>query len=219
MRRLVLLGVLLLLAGVVACTNSSPNPGAPAATPPVERTFQWPPKLNEPYPDLELLDQTGRRVRLSSFKGSVILLETTAMSCAGCQAFCGAHKLGAFGGAVPQADLKSIEEYFPQYSGGIELADPRLVYVQLLFYNFKLQAPSPDEARKWAAHFKMDRAKNRVVLAGTPEFLGKETYDMIPGFHLIDKNFIFRADCAGHAPRHNLYTELLPLVPKLLAAK
>jgi cytochrome oxidase Cu insertion factor (SCO1/SenC/PrrC family) len=39
----------------------------------------WPPQLGQPYPDLELVDQTGQKTRLSSFKGKVILIEPVGM--------------------------------------------------------------------------------------------------------------------------------------------
>ncbi len=43
-------------------------------------TPAWPPELGKPYPDLELVDQTGKKVRLSSFKGKVLLIEPIGMS-------------------------------------------------------------------------------------------------------------------------------------------
>jgi len=39
---------------------------------------------------------------------------------------------------------------------------------------------------------------------------------MIPGFFLIDKDFILRSDSTGHRPKHNLYTQLLPELSVLL---
>ena len=50
------------------------------------RDFDWPPKLNEPYPDLQLIDQEGAPTRLSDFKGRIILLEPIGMTCKACQA-------------------------------------------------------------------------------------------------------------------------------------
>ncbi|MEZ4545646.1 MAG: hypothetical protein R3C24_17340, partial [Cyanobacteriota/Melainabacteria group bacterium] len=38
----------------------------------VSNPTYWPPALNNYYPDMELLDQDGKKVRLSSFKGKVI---------------------------------------------------------------------------------------------------------------------------------------------------
>ena len=135
------------LAADVGCPGGQCFLKGAAAPQPGRANLQWPPRLGEPYPDLTLIDQTGQPVRLSSFKGSVILIEPVGMTCSGCQAFSGAH----------------------------------------------------------------------LVLAGTKELLGDASYNMIPGFHLVDRNFIFQSDSAGHTPRHNLVTHLLPMVPKLLA--
>ncbi len=35
----------------------------------------WPPSVGQPYPDLKLMDEEGKTVSLSQFKGKVILLE------------------------------------------------------------------------------------------------------------------------------------------------
>ncbi|MFQ5960639.1 MAG: peroxiredoxin family protein [Candidatus Methylomirabilales bacterium] len=188
--------------------------------PPVQHVtragVKWPPRVGEPYPDLELFDQTGQKVRLSSFKGSVLLIEPVGMTCPACQAFAGAHRHGSFEGVVPQHGLPSIEELFPRYTNGLSLDDDRIVLVQLLLYSMSMGAPSPDDARRWAEHFRMDRSKNFVVLAGTEGLLGPASYNMIPGFQLVDRNFILRADSTGHHPRHDLWRYLLPMVPQLL---
>jgi len=44
----------------------------------------WPPEVGEPYPDATLIDQEGNPVKLSSFKGSVLLIEPIGMTCAAC---------------------------------------------------------------------------------------------------------------------------------------
>jgi hypothetical protein len=189
---------------------------AATATQPGRAAVMWPPRLGEPYPDLELIDQTGQPVRLSSFKGSVILIEPVGMTCPACQSFAGAHRLGSYEGVVPQEGLPSIEELLPRYAQGLSLSDDRIVFVQLLLYSMSMGPPTPADARQWAEHFRVDRAKNHVVLAGTKELLGPASYEMIPGFHLVDRNFILRVDSTGHQPRHSLFTELLPMVPRLL---
>jgi hypothetical protein len=191
---------------------------APAVTPaqPGRLPSMWPPKVGEPYPDLELVDQTGQLLRLSSLKGSVLLIEPVGMNCPACQSFAGAHRLGSYEGIQPQGGLPSIEELVPQYARGVSLSDDRIVYVQLLLYSMTMEAPTPEDARKWAQHFRADRARNHIVLAGTKEFIGQASYDMIPGFQLVDRNFILRVDATGHRPQHNLFSQLLPAIPRLL---
>ena len=40
---------------------------------------------------------------------------------------------------------------------------------------------------------------------------------MIPGFQLIDREFVLRYDGTGHRPRHDIWRELMPAIPSLLA--
>lgn len=186
------------------------------AAPVESANVAWPPVPGKAYPDLSLLDGSGNVVRLSRFKGKLILLEPIGMTCPACQAFVGAHLKGPLGKVVPQRDLESIAEYFPRYAGGIELSDPRIVHVQVLFYNMSMKAPSREDVALWGRHFAEGGPGNAVVLGATPDLLGPSTYDMIPGFQLIDKNFVLRVDSTGHRPRSDLYRELLPMVPRLL---
>ncbi len=200
MNRLAVLVVL-----VAGCSREPEKPSTP----------EWPPKLDKPYPDLELVDQAGQKVRLSSFKGRVILVEAIGMNCSACQAFAGAHAAGSFEGVAPQKGLASIETLFQQHAG-VAFDDPRFVFVQLLLYSMTMKAPTADDARRWAEHFGMERSRDHVVLAGEPWLLGTASYDLIPGFQLIDKDFVLRSDSTGHQPRHNLVTHLLPMVGKLI---
>jgi hypothetical protein len=180
----------------------------------------WPPQLGKPYPDLRLLDSGGRQVQLSDYRGKVLLIEPIGVDCPACQAFAGANMkgVGPLRSCTPQKNLQSIEEYTQQYAG-VSLDDPRLVYIQLLLYNWTQQAPPTlDEAREWAEHFGADRRPNRLVLVAAAEMIGPASYAMIPGFQLVDAEFVLRADSTGHNPRHNLYSDLLPQLPNLLDA-
>ena len=176
----------------------------------------WPPTLDQPFPDIALIDQTGQAVRMSSFKGKVVLVEYVGMTCTACQAFSGAHDVGVYGGASAQQGLESIERLFPKYTGGVSLDDEQVVFVQILLYDMSMGAPTATDVRDWARHFGFDRSRNQVVLAGKRSLLGKASYNLIPGFQLIDKNSVIRSDSTGHQPRHNLFTELLPMVSALL---
>ena len=124
--------------------------------------------------------------------------------------------MGGYGRTKPPKGIPSIEELLRQYAGGVSLSSGKIVLVQVILYSESMKAPSAQDVQKWAQHFKLNRSKNCVVLAGTPELVNSESYKMIPGFQLVDRDFILRADSTGHKPRHNLYTELLPLIPKLL---
>ena len=178
--------------------------------------FTWPPQAGEPYPDLQLYDQEGNLTRLADFRGKIILIEPIGMPCKACQAFCGGHRRGGFHGIPPQPGLPSIEEAARTY-GGFDLADPRIVQVHLLLFNLDMQTPTVEDARAWAAHFGMDRRRNQIVLAGSPEMLNQASYQMIPGLQLVDQRFMLRYDSTGRTnQRHDLYRELLPAVRQLL---
>jgi hypothetical protein len=214
-------GGLLVLAALVAsgcARDETVAAQAPALVyRPAVAPEPWPPRLGEPYPDLQLVDQTGRPFTLSSLKGSVILLEAIGMTCPACQAFAGAHRVGSFGPVEPAGGMQSIDELVPQYAKGVTFPSKDLVLVQLLLFDMKLGPPSVDDARAWAEHFHRDRTRFQVVLAGGPGLHNQASYDMVPGFQLIDRNFVLRSDATGHRPHDSLYRDLLPLVPTLIA--
>ncbi len=176
----------------------------------------WPPREGYYYPNLSLTNYDGKQISLSSLKGKVILFEPIGMSCPGCQAFAGAGKNGiaGLGGVVPQMGMSNVDELLSQQN--ISPHDPRLVVVQILLYNLSMQAPSVNDARLWAKHFHLEGKPNRYVLAGTSSLIGDASYNLIPGFQLVDKSYVLRCDSTGHNPKHNLYTELLPMLKKML---
>ncbi len=198
-----------------APTQPPPQKGQPDSTQ-LGAEF-WPPRLNQRFPELTLYNQHGKVVTLSKLaRGRAILLEPVGMSCRACQAFSGGHDYGAFQGVEPQADLESIEKSFPRYTGGESLANPRIVFVQLILFDMNMKAPSPDAVRDWAKHFKLAHKPNTYILAGTPEMVSQASFDMIPGFFLIDKKFVLKSDATGHRPKNNLWREVLPSIPLTL---
>jgi hypothetical protein len=217
-RTMVTFVVVAVLAGVVAYkVRSLPGIGAFFLPEPsvAEMPFDWPAKVDAPYPDLALLDADGNARRLSEFRGKVILVELIGIPCSACQAYAGGHVVGPLGNATVQANLDSIDKYARSY-GHFNLDDARVVFVQLLLFNEAMQAPSQAEARAWAEHFAVARHRNRVVLVGTAALASKQTYEMIPGFQLIDRDFVLRRDSSGHQPRHDLYRDLLPTMGRMV---
>jgi hypothetical protein len=203
--------------------HQDPSPAATSAPEPVKATATkpsvefWPPHRGGRYPNLTLYDHRGQLVALASLRGKVILLEPVGMTCEACQSLSGAGKFGCFGHQPAQAGIDALEDYFPRYTGGISLSDPRIAYVQVLLYGLDLHAPSPADAKAWAHHFKFEERSNVYVLAGTPELIGPASFAMIPGFQLIDKNFVLRAWWYGETGTgDDLWTKLLPMVPQLL---
>lgn len=177
----------------------------------------WPPHVGERYPDLLLEDHQGNPGKLSDLEGKVILMELAAIPCKGCQAFAGGKKHGGYGGFSVQRDLDSIHDYAKRFAGvGLGRGDGDVVLVQVLLYGAGMSAPTREEVSGWAKHFQLDQAPNTLVLRGDASMLGKHTYDMIPGFHLIDRDFVLRYDSSGHRPKHDLYRDLLPALGEMV---
>lgn len=179
----------------------------------------WPPRVGATFPNMKLTGLSGRPINLTDYRGRVLLIEAIAMGCNACQSFSGANDdgRGPFGDGSCQAGLESLETYIRRFAG-TDFEDPRLMYVQVLFYNGDSTGPpSVEEARAWAEHFELNRP-NVIVAVADADYLCKETQEMIPGFFLVDQEFRLRF-LAGKPPRHDLYRELLPALPSLLEGK
>jgi hypothetical protein len=211
-----LLGALLLVVAAGCPGPTTPAPVAAAATPALPHA--WPPQVGQPYPDLELLDHRGKTVRLSSFRGKVLVIEPIGMACPACQAYAGAHRVGAFRDARPQGGLPSFEELLSQHAGLERSAEPDLVWVQLLLYDMSSRrAPTVEDAAAWANHFGVADAPNVVVLAGDARYVNPASYALVPGFQVVDRAFTLRWDGAGHHPPDHPYDVALAGIPGLLA--
>ncbi len=174
----------------------------------------WPPVLNNYYPDIEMQSLKGAKVKMSSFAGKVILVEPIGMSCPACQAFAGGDRLGGYNGVSPQSGLSSIDSLLT--AQGISPNDSRIVRVQMLLYGPGMQAPTAQEAKSWAKHFGFGQRPNEVLLIADSRYQNSASYNMIPGFQLIDKTFVLRSDSSGHSPKNDLYSHLLPTIKKIL---
>jgi len=179
----------------------------------------WPPRVGARYPNLQLLNSLGERVALETLAGKVILVEPIGMDCPACNAFAGGNRPGASGfqGVTPQSGVLSIDEMLKEYADGISLADDRIVLVHLLLYRPGRDGP-PDVrmAQLWAKHFGIEASENMLVLVGEPYLIGPASFNMIPGFQLVDADFVLRFDSSGHHPKHDLWRELLPAIPSLV---
>jgi hypothetical protein len=214
---------------VASSTEGARSEPAPATTEPqsaaelapaeAKPDHIWPPRVGERYPNLRLRTASGERVDLESLAGKVILVEPIGMDCPACNAFAGGNRpgRGGFQGVQPQGGLPSIDEMLDQYAGGLSLDDDRIALVHLLLYRPGRDGPPKLETAKlWAKHFGIEESENVLVLVGEPYLIGPASYNMIPGFQLIDSNFVLRFDASGHHPKHSIWRDLLPAVASLL---
>lgn len=201
-----------------SCLAAGPaqNAAKPAAAAQAKPKYPlyWPPALNTYYPDIEMMSISGKPVRLSSYAGKVILVEPIGMSCPACQAFAGGDRAGGINGVTPQTGAESADKMLT--GAGITPSDPRLIRVQLLLYGPSMQAPTLAEAQAWSKHFSFGQKPNEVVLIADSRYQNNASYNMIPGYQLIDKSFVMRSDACGHNPKNALYDHLLPMLKKLL---
>ncbi|TDJ04090.1 MAG: hypothetical protein E2O67_06980 [Deltaproteobacteria bacterium] len=175
----------------------------------------WPPQVGRTFPNIEFVDQNGTAFKMSELYGSVVLVEYVGMTCGACQAFSGANEVGAYKDVNPTGGLPSIEKLFKDYTN-ISLDDSRVKFVQVLLYSMTMDSPTPDHASNWANHFGFDRYNDEIVVVPKRDLRGKGSYNLIPGFQILDKQLVVQRDSTGHSPRHNLYSELFPLVKILL---
>lgn len=179
----------------------------------------WPPQMNVYYPDFSLVDQDGVTFNLSDLKGRLIILELVDMGSPLSQAYEGAGEKGAYGGPEQKVDpnTASFGALLSKFTdGALTLPHQDIVIVSFLIKNEKGDQPTLDDAAKWAAHFGLGKNVNHVVAISKQDFRGWQSDKILPGFQLIDKNFLLRVDSAGPEPKHNLSMTLIPLVPKLL---
>ncbi len=178
----------------------------------------WPPQKGEVFPNVEFIDQKGNKTFMSEFKGDVVLVEYVGMNCPACQAFSGGNDpaIGPYQNNALQKGLPSIEKLLPKYSGGVGLSDKRITYVAILLYDMSLKDTNSDEAAQWAKHFRFNREEKEVVLVPVKDLRGNASFNLIPGFCVLDKNLVVRSESAGHHPKENLYTETLPMVGRLI---
>lgn len=87
--------------------------------------------------------------------------------------------------------------------------------MQVLLYSMSMGPPDNNDAKKWAQHFGLQK-KNTYVVVPTKSLINPASYDLIPGFALLDKKGVVRSVSAGHNPKQNLWTYLLPMVNQLL---
>ena len=217
--RLTALGLIVLGTGCVVETEPVSVTALETEPEPPKPDHIWPPRVGERYPNLRLLNSLGERIALESLAGKIILVEPIGMDCPACNAFAGANRRGSSGfrGVKPQAGMPSIEEMLEKYAGGVSLSDDGIALVHLLLYRPGRDGPpSVEMARLWAKHFGIEESENMLILVSEPYLIGPASYNMIPGFQLIDADFVLRFDSSGHHPTHDLWRELLPAIPSLV---
>ncbi|GIW90874.1 MAG: hypothetical protein KatS3mg109_1306 [Pirellulaceae bacterium] len=175
----------------------------------------WPPEVGRPFPDLLLSDSGGWLTRISRFRGKVLLVELVAAGSPASVALAGGHAYGPFEGVAPQANLQSLTQYLATF-GQVDVRHPDLIHVRIMILNRHAQPPSAHDLRQWERHFNLGEQPNAVTLAAPPELVTEAARRLAPGFYLVDRNFVVKAESCGIRPKHDFYTYVIPLLHDLL---
>ncbi len=183
-----------------------------------ELPSDWPPQLDAAFPNLKLKDQSGHGTDLYTLLNSLnveaSIIEPTGMNCPGCHAYSGANKYGNYLGVTPQNGLPSFEDFLSQAQ--LDISDKRFAFVQLLLYSYNMGATTFDDATKWATHFNFSKGNKQIAIAVPSTFQNKGSYDLIPGFLLLNKNNQIVSSAAGHNPIHSVDGYLVPKLKEIL---
>ena len=182
----------------------------------------WPANMNEPYPNVDLLDKDGKRFTLSGLKGRVVILEFIDISSPISQGQSGAAVTGAYHGSTTSQE---VDEYALPFSdvvkkslnAGFNLPNNNIIELKIIVYGAAGSQATVNDAQNWANHFALGAAGSNIIVAVTEkDFRSKRSDSVVGGFQLLDRNLLLRVDSAGPKPKHNLSMTLLPLVPKLI---
>ncbi len=178
----------------------------------------WPPKMNIPYPDIELFDQKGQEFRISQLAGKILIVEYVDMSSPISQAQSGAREKGAFG-IMQEVDqfAKTFDEVYKKNATNLSnWPNKDVMHLKIIAYTQDGAQPSRDDAQNWATHFGFEVSNNVIVAVAKSDIRDIQTQDILTGYQLVDRNQKLRVDSSGPAPKHNLNLTLIPLLEKLL---
>lgn len=178
----------------------------------------WPPNMNQTYPEIALIDNTGKEFNLSELKGKVLIVEYVDMMSPISQAQSGARIVGSYAGGEVDSLTEEVADVIKRETQGkFMLPDENVVHVKIIIYGENGGQASRDDAQNWAEHFKFSAETNNVVVAVPVKNLTSEITDkVIGGYQLVDRNYFLRVDSAGPEPKHNLQLTFAPMVAKLI---
>jgi hypothetical protein len=189
----------------------------PENTQGVDIAQYWPPKMNQPYPDIALVDRGGRAFKLSDMKGYVIVMSYIDMSSPISQAQAGAGTVGAYGltkdiDKYTEPFLKVVEKNAPD---NFKLPNDGVLEINVLVYTQDGSQPTLDDADKWAEHFDLNLERGIIVAVPKEDMRSSDTQSIITGYQLVDQHMMLRVDSAGIEAKHNLKMTLVPMLSKL----
>jgi len=182
----------------------------------LESLGKWPPSRGESFPDMGLFDTDGKEVKLSSFRGKVILLQWVAVTSPGSISLAGGSESGAYQGTEAQAGLSRLDETLQKI--GVPVDSPDFVWLQVMVYGPGEAAPTQADAQAWAKHFKLAERPRTHVLYADQRYQVEPTYTMVPDFLVIDPDFNLAFNCTK-LPEANSWPRTVRGLKQLLEAR
>ncbi|MEZ6187325.1 MAG: DUF4034 domain-containing protein [Planctomycetota bacterium] len=182
--------VLVLVGGLCGCPGEQAPQNTPRRTVPQRPPVPgWPPAKGARYHDLLLRDLEGNEVHLESLAGTPILLQLVCAQLDVCVAYTAGSDAEPFRGTAPYPGVRASDERMAEHS--LSRDSPHLLRVHVLFFDDHLAPGSLEVARAWDAHFGLSERANTHVFVADPRYANGDTYRLIPGYHLIDRDFTF----------------------------
>ena len=176
----------------------------------------WPPLRGKPFPDLVLFDQEGKEVKLSSFKGKVILLQWVAATSPGSISQAGGFESDAFQGTPAQPGVWRLDKELKEAK--VPVDSEGLVWLQVMVYGPREAVPTQADAQAWAKHFKLAERARTHVLYTDARYQVEATRNMVPGYLVIGPDQTFLYDRANMFAADG-YTEVAKGLARLLRTK
>ena len=165
---------------------SAPAEAEATAKDPGPLSHPWPPTRLETFPDLELRDLAGEPVRLSTFKGKVILFEFAGLGHPESIALAGGAATGGYKDLASTSEEPALRTQLQEVR--VPLDHPDFVHVHVIFHG--PSGASLEEAREWARHFRLDRRPYTQVLLADAR-LHADVGGRLGTLVLIDRSFTY----------------------------
>lgn len=178
----------------------------------------WPPRVDQPYPNIELKDHNGALVSTREFLGKVVLVEVMNLGSEASHALAGGNKQSVtrFRGVIPRRGLDKVEAYVERFAQ-VDTEGPDVVFIRLVIGGMELGAmPNEEDVHAWAQHFGVGNRRNNIVLVGDRRVSNPYMHVAGPTFHLIDRKGIMRAQSYSYGYTVGLNRRIIPTLQKLV---
>ncbi|MDF1663058.1 MAG: hypothetical protein P1V97_14885 [Planctomycetota bacterium] len=173
----------------------------------------WPAKVGAAFPDLKLKTLEGKEVKLSSFKGKVILFHLAGIQSPASTTIAGGNNWPPKKG---KTGFPSLSHLLKSY--GFE-DNEKVMVVHGLLLDDQYDPPSLARAKEWAARYKLARS-NVITLVGDKRHVKNDVAVSRSGtVYFIDENFKLFWECGLANSPHDLLRLALPTLYDRLAPK